>query len=1644
MTENSAISFTFFLLFVFLTVSVLADDNDELLTVSPIVNRELEASVVARNWPSTPQSIFCEAFVYHSQEDIGAEFLDRLVEENIDSVTTNALAEELVLSATPLRGVAKRLLQLSLALRAQSPHCELYRGLARETLWQQAQHLLLQPPDAFAVIDGEVVTADAIQSLTERPQTAVKTIPKEKIIGSSTDNAYVILYGNMGTSLFAASYQSLRNSGISFVVRHLGAVDYEDQNKNNVTGTPLQGYGVWLDIRNVEYKVFDDRGNDPSHSDDETQIDLTESELDIPHEFLSGVNLTALGLDGDVDLVRKLWSAHHSQNLHSSIIPPVWRRRHLPLQAAAAVIHSVTDPLVTLQQVSQNIPSLASTLVQLEVPDHLRKSVEFLEESGALRPGLLYINGKPLAADMASFNLFDILNVIKKEQKNLDLLKENLKDLPDGALHEIQMAWMNGKRFLHGDLGGGLGPKTGEKTKDDKAKPLRIDVARGWRNAVIYLNDVEKDSMYARWPTSMRQMMMNMEYGRPPSVRRNLFTLLAVIDPIQDPESVALSLGLQLMQASYPARIGLLLVDPEHFRACSKYLASQPSETSEPCPVPPIFHAQTDSGDIMKARASAQAIHRLVVTARRDLQEYPGGIVAYIEYLMSFIRDIRDSNESLSLEQLLRFHGKLYQGLNINTADQAMSDALRNLQDEDKNGDVFAYGHAVKFAVERGLRPGMGFINGRPLPTNIGDESANRVFAEEQNYVLSLISEQKITDSSPKSVYAYLLTGDHVYEKIHPLLVDGDTGDKSKFLDLIDSFGEEALCSPGKKDKILPDQENATNFVIDGIFDFSTESGMAHAAAFLSVMKSFASQSGNNHASVTYRILPSSRQSASASICPVFAHASLVDSEALEQIADPKFMSLTTEQLVNKIAGLGRNIADKLISNAAANLCTSQKYLERDLPAKNMVIGNGRVYTLDDEMVTQSDIELLLSVQMTSSAAVTSLLKQHFRFDKPSHFRHAARVVAWLSQQAESNSRTRLRDTIKGLESTSEENLETVILSWNDRFNDDGQTLKVCFFARCFFYLIKYISHPVSVQVRLGAVLDPLSEAAQRLSPILLMARDHLQLPIDLVLLPQSVLDNDSKIPLTSYYRYVADHRSFSDSMYPMATFSNLPESHTLTVRMDVPEPWDVQQSVAVQDTDNLQCDVKSKCGDVPVKDGRGLTKVEYELKSLLVFGQCFETKGAPPNGLQLTLTRDSKLGLRVKDPIVEVGIDGSISISSDSYSRSSYGEANYSDTMVMKTVGYWQLRSNPGIWELAIAEGSKGATMFDMVDGTARGGRLVVEAGSIPKEVKKPIIVQDFSNRGELLVLQRKTGFSEKTSLFHSEDKAATAEEDTIHVFSLATGHLYERFLKIMMLSVTKRTSSRVKFWLFENFLSPTFKESAKAMANKIGCDMEFVTYKWPQWLRSQSEKQRIIWGYKILFLDVLFPLNVNKIIYVDADQVVRGDLKELWDMDLKGAPYGYTPFCSSREETLGYQFWREGFWKSHLRGKPYHISALYVVDLEKFRRDLVGDNLRSIYQQLSADPGSLANLDQDLPNYAQHAVPIFSLPQEWLWCESWCSDESKAQAKTIDLCNNPMHKEPKVSMAKRVINGDLFEESWVELDAEVKQYEEEFSRMN
>nr|XP_020469630.1 UDP-glucose:glycoprotein glucosyltransferase 1 isoform X2 [Monopterus albus] len=533
------------------------------------------------------------------------------------------------------------------------------------------------------------------------------------------------------------------------------------------------------------------------------------------------------------------------------------------------------------------------------------------------------------------------------------------------------------------------------------------------------------------------------------------------------------------------------------------------------------------------------------------------------------------------------------------------------------------------------------------------------------------------------------------------------------------------------------------------------------------------------------------------------------------------------------------------------------------------------------------------------------------------------------------------------------------------------------------------------------AIVDPVTRDAQKLAPLLLVLKQLINVNLRVFMNCQSKL---SEMPLKSFYRYVLEPEvvfqvdgSFSPG--PLAKFLDMPQSPLFTLNLNTPESWMVESVHTRYDLDNIY-----------LQEVENIVAAEYELEYLLLEGHCFDvTSGQPPRGLQFTLGTTS-------EPVIV-------------------------DTIVMANLGYFQLKANPGAWILKLRKGRSDEIYriysHDGTDSPADSDDIIVVLNNFKSRIIKVKVQKKLDRLGEELLSDGTedddTGFWKSLTRGFTgggkTEEPKQEKDDVINIFSVASGHLYERFLRIMMLSVLKNTKTRVKFWFLKNYLSPAFKEFIPHMAKEYGFQYELVQYKWPRWLHQQTEKQRIIWGYKILFLDVLFPLAVDKFLFVDADQIVRTDLKELRDFNLDGAPYGYTPFCESRTEMDGYRFWKSGYWASHLAGRKYHISALYVVDLKKFRKIAAGDRLRGQYQGLSQDPNSLSNLDQDLPNNMIHQVPIKSLPQEWLWCETWCDDSSKKSAKTIDLCNNPMTKEPKLQAAVRIVA------EWTDYDQEIKR---------
>lgn len=388
------------------------------------------------------------------------------------------------------------------------------------------------------------------------------------------------------------------------------------------------------------------------------------------------------------------------------------------------------------------------------------------------------------------------------------------------------------------------------------------------------------------------------------------------------------------------------------------------------------------------------------------------------------------------------------------------------------------------------------------------------------------------------------------------------------------------------------------------------------------------------------------------------------------------------------------------------------------------------------------------------------------------------------------------------------------------------------------------------------AVIDPVTRDGQRLLSLLSALRQSVNHDLTIYFNCKSQL---SDLPLKSFYRYVYD---VNLQQQPSAVFHHVPETPILTLGMATPESWMVEAVQSLYDLDNIHLE------DVPVG-----VNAQFELQYLLIEGQCFDETQNYPRGLQLILgTNKTK---------------------------------NMFDTIVMANLGYFQLKAYPGLWHLNLREGRSDdiytIATHDNTDSPTRTSQPVVVA------------IRSFDARWVKVYVARKPGKENEKLLEDSSDdsplgsgsiwdsfsfggsssSASTKTEDntddTINIFSVASGHLYERLLRIMMTSVLKNTKKPVKFWFLKNFLSPSFTSFLPYHAQHYNFTYELVQYKWPKWLTVYpTEKQRVIWGYKILFLDVLFPLDLKKVIFVDADQIVRADMAELRDLDLHGIyPY-------------------------------------------------------------------------------------------------------------------------------------------------------------
>eukprot|EP00045_Choanoeca_perplexa_P016030 m.211199 g.211199 ORF g.211199 m.211199 type:complete len:1566 (-) comp17147_c0_seq4:48-4745(-) len=1242
-----------------------------------------------------------------------------------------------------------------------------------------------------------------------------------------------------------------------------------------------------------------------------------------------------------------------------------WELQDVDMAAAARVLSSPT-PLKTLQTLSHNFPTLQHLLASSDIPDALRNEITRNQQS-------LQYMGFGAGSNLLTLNdvvidstAVDIYYLLKLLARQSDVMaKLQQAGVPASNVPVFQALSVSTKRA---------------------AQP-RLDLKS---STLQYFNNLEKDSEYSRWPNTLMTLMQPSPRGTLHRISRNIYNAVLVGRPTE-PSFQRRVLDMQELYAQLqPVRLGLLMVTPAGLAA----LDSREREFTS------TGYVKTGHVDILKDVTDPQERADVLLMRAYGAVVAKGKTKAGIKWLVKLYKqaDNGEVNEATIKRALV-----------ARLDEKAWAEVLeggKTLDTIRARSDQHAHGLGLTQLTEPSF-----YINGMAYDLASGTPLSKHLLKAVEDtlpmlqrgvYYRQIADHNEVQDSlmkmfkpSKRVLPAVLATHSTFASCATP---PADTDDLSALTDeqvfgLVDQ-NLHYLAKPNSAKSV----KSVTHWIVGDLNQASTQ-----RTAFEALRRMLATQrdrialvhSGTNPdpAINVATFLQAVLDTYNPDLAGAMVGAALAT--ALNKGSSLELKHLLEHVKAADRAALKKTMAAASVATAIAQQAEAARRLLDSAPKAHVLVSNGRVYgpisngasvTMADFVLVEGHLNDAGAAKTIASELKAVMLKDHkgdaLLRARNTLARDLATVLAQSAEKDTASSRPAQRFDRKNFA-----NLVT---------KHSGRVIKP---------RVKHADQPVH---RVFALIDPASAAAQRIAPLLLMLHESTAVEITLLLNPVAKV---SEVPLKRFYRMVLPTLDFDTQGAlmpgPRAVFRQLPPASLLTLGMEVPTSWMVQSETSAHDLDNIN--LQGVAGDV-----YSLFRLSY----LTVEGACNDAATrAPTAGLQL------QLGTPLSGPLY--------------------------DTLVMANLGYFQLKSQPGAWHLSMRPG-RSTDIFDIHS---------VQGADSHSDLQQPLVlVRDFTGIYLTLKVARKPGM-EKTRLLEAMPsggakdsteksegiwdsistfmggnakvpvgKNGKREGETINIFSIASGHLYERFLKIMMLSVLKNTNHPVKFWFLDSCMSPQMKAFLPHMAKEYGFEFQLVSYNWPHWLNKPAEKMRLIWAYKILFLDVLFPLDVKKIIFVDADQVVRADMNELVELDLKGAPYAYTPFCDSRDGMDGFRFWKQGYWKNHLAGKPYHISALYVVDLLRFRQYAAGDRLREQYQGLSQDPNSLSNLDQDLPNNMVHGVPIRSLPQEWLWCESWCSDASKVKAKTIDLCNNPKTKEPKLQAAVRIIP------EWTELDEEAR----------
>ena len=243
-------------------------------------------------------------------------------------------------------------------------------------------------------------------------------------------------------------------------------------------------------------------------------------------------------------------------------------------------------------------------------------------------------------------------------------------------------------------------------------------------------------------------------------------------------------------------------------------------------------------------------------------------------------------------------------------------------------------------------------------------------------------------------------------------------------------------------------------------------------------------------------------------------------------------------------------------------------------------------------------------------------------------------------------------------------------------------------------------------------------------------------------------------------------------------------------------------------------------------------------------------------------------------------------------------------------------------------------------------------------------------------------------------------------------TDHNYIMPTGVMICSVCENNKdSKIVFHIISD--SSVTKEDKESLNEIIGrynhqseyYSMESINSCFFVGKQGQNNHLLSLVAYYRLFLANLLPDNIDKVLYLDGDIIVRGSLKELYNTNLDGLSIAAVPDSGqwdiARYEVLGYP--------SH---KGYFNSGVLLVNIKYWRENNL---LEQFVNFATAHPERLRCHDQDILNYVLNDSKIL-LPIKYNLQNGYLYNELVIDTNYVQQLSDAIHNPTVLHYSARV----------------------------